>query len=256
MTVLMDRKYDLEKLISLCDGVRTSKEIAKIVGCPPKYVQKQFVKFDLPRPKRAPPCGERNPSAGCGRIIDRDGYAWLAVPPGVPRAFYRKNRTHGRIREHHLVAMEVLGRKLKNSEVVDHIDGIKIHNHPKNIRVFRSNADHLKATISGNVPNWSAAGKKKLQLMNDNRGGKGYLQNLGLPVVDSYRQRKVSGDVRLQQILLAYELLGKDSPFLLGTGRYLEKTGIVLHQKLSTYEGLKCLLRECGLDRSQFLLTP
>ena len=112
----------------------------------------------------------------------------------------------------------MLGRYLDPSEVVDHIDGLHLHNAPANLRVFGSNADHLRATITGKIPSWSDQG---LHRMNSTHRQRKQQQQ-----VDSYRQRKANGDVRLRQILLAASRFVIDSPYLLGTHRHLEKAQI------------------------------
>lgn len=205
-------KERLQKVIDLADGVRSSSEIAEILEENVKYVQKMLLRHDLPRLKPSAVPRRRNKSWAGGRYVDADGYVTVPTPEG------HSGRKNGRIAEHRLVMEIELGRGLLETEVVDHIDGLHLHNHPSNLRVFQSNADHLKATISGQVPNWSDEGKEMLSLarrriLTDQR-------------VDTYRQRKANGDVRLQQILLAALQLGIDSPYLLGTHRHLEKAGI------------------------------
>lgn len=51
---------------------------------------------------------------------------------------------NGCIYEHVIVAEKLLGRKLKQKEVVHHIDGNKKNNAPENIMVFATNADHIR----------------------------------------------------------------------------------------------------------------
>jgi hypothetical protein len=112
-----------------------------------------------------------------------------------------------------------LGRYLDPSEIVDHIDGLRLHNNQDNLRLFSSNAEHLKATISGRVPSWSAEGIHRLQLSRS--------QMITGQPVHKYGEMKRSGDARLREILLAMIALGKDSPHLLGTTHHLKKAGIV-----------------------------
>lgn len=127
-------------------------------------------------------------------------------------------RATGAILEHRLVLEMHLGRYLLPSEVVDHIDGLHLHNDPSNLRVFESNRDHLRATILGQRPNWSVEGFAKMQIPSPIRPM--------YPRVDSYRLRKKRGDVRLLQILRAASQLGIDSPHLLGTHHHLEQAQI------------------------------
>src|SRR5690606_38191088 len=140
-------------------------------------------------------------------------------PPDHPYARRRPGRSYGLILEHRAVMERHLGRNLLPSEIVDHIDGLHLHNSPANLRLFASNADHLRATITGQTPKWSAAGWARMTLSPDRRAD--------VPPVDTYRQRKARGDVRLLQILLLAYRLGTASPFLLGTHRHLAKAGIV-----------------------------
>lgn len=44
--------------------------------------------------------------------------------------------------EHRLVAAGKLGRPLRTGEVVHHVDGNPRNNHPDNLRVFPSQAEH------------------------------------------------------------------------------------------------------------------
>lgn len=201
-----------------CNGVRTSREIALLSGDNMKYVQRTMLQFDLPRLPQAPRTGENNPAYKSGRKIDRDGYVLVSAPIDHPHARMRKDRHYGIIYEHRLVMESKIGRFLLPSEVVDHIDGLRLHNAPSNLRLFSSNAEHLRSTITGQVPNWSDEGKMKLLL---------YRHGVDYPRVDTYNRMKKSGDARLRQILLAMLQLGKDSPYLLGTNHHLEKAGIV-----------------------------
>lgn len=218
------------KIAYFCDGKRNSKEIAELCGDSAKYVQRTMLKFDLPRlPQGAQP-GEINPSWVAGRTIDLDGYATVPTPKGFD------GRNSGRILQHRLVMSNILGRKLEPQEVVDHIDGLHLHNDPSNLRLFSSNAEHLKATISGQIPEWSKDGVDR---MNSSRH-----QRKATKQVDTYRIRKASGDARLQQILLAALSLGIDSPHLLGTHHLLEKAGIDFSCRTSLQLALDDLYRK------------
>lgn len=52
-------------------------------------------------------------------------------------------KTYGR-HTHRIVAEQILGRPLKQGEVVHHMDGNKRNNDPKNLMVFASQAEHAK----------------------------------------------------------------------------------------------------------------
>jgi hypothetical protein len=207
----------IENINRLCDGHTSSLEIAADLGCLQKYVQRIMKEFDLPRLPPFSPIGERNASYAGGRRIDQDGYVYVSAY-GHPFAPVLKGKVVPRIYEHRLVVEKKLGRYLLPSEVVDHIDGITLHNHPDNLRVFASNADHLSATISEKVPNWSPSGLEKLDSVRRQRAsGKS---------VDTRAYERKQGVVRLRKILLAWLSLDKDSPYLLGTHRWLARAGI------------------------------
>lgn len=191
----------------------TSAELALMIGCSAKYVQNVLNSHNVERLNRGARHGELNPAYKFGRIIDNDGYAHIPAPADHPYA-----RKSGRIAEHRHIVEQHLGRYLEPHEVVDHIDGLHLHNDPSNLRVFESNAHHLHATILGKTPNWSKEALEKQRLKTD--------QRISSPRIDTYRQRKVDGDVRLQQILLAALQFGIDSPFLLGTHHHLEQAQI------------------------------
>lgn len=191
----------------------TSIQIANEIGCSAKHVQNILRVNNLKRLNRGAMHGELNHSWRGGRIVDNDGYVSILAPLDHPNP-----RSDGRIAEHRHVMEVHLGRFLDSLEVVDHIDGLHLHNAPSNLRVFEKNADHLRETITGIRPNWSAEGFAKMQIPSH--------QRKGFPLIDTYRQRKANGDVRLQQILLALLILGKDSPYLLGTLHHLEQAQI------------------------------
>ena len=202
-----------------CNGVRTSKEIATLCGDNHKYVQRVMLKFDLPRRMKGSATGQLNGSFSGGRRIDRDGYVLVSAPIDHPYARMTKGRRTGVIYEHRLVMEKKIGRYLLPGEVVDHIDGLRLHNHEDNLRLFGCNADHLKMTITGLTPNWSQSGVDNMFLP--------HRQRANLQQINTYQSMKVSGDARLRQILLAALQLGIDSPYLLGSSRHLVKAGIV-----------------------------
>ena len=207
-------KARFDRVAALCDGNLSSAQIAEALGENTKYVQKMMLRYDLPRRKQSVVPSERNRFYVCGRHINKDGYASV-ICPEEHREMANKN---GRVLEHRLVLAQKIGRNLRAREVVDHIDGIRLHNHPENLRLFESNADHLKATITGNVPRWSERGKAALDL--SRRRSEGYQP------VDTHLKKVRQGDARLIEILRAALRFGIDSPYLLGSSRHLEKAGI------------------------------
>ena len=221
-----------EMITELSDGIRSSQEIADLVGCSSKAVRKTAKLYGLPRLKPGARVGAQNHEFVSGRRIDRDGYVLLTAPDDHPFARLRTNRKTKLILEHRLVMESELKRYLLPTEVVDHIDELTLHNAPSNLRIFAKNGDHLHETISGFPRRWSKAGHRNIGARTD----------LGTECqpVDTYQARLKSGDVRLLQILLAALKLGIDSPFLLGSHRHLEKAQI----DYSVYSNLELALAQ------------
>lgn len=188
--------------------LESSIRIAEELGCSPRYVRRVLRQHGLNNPA-GPPRGDRNPSWRGGRMVDLDGYVLLQTKPT-------------RVSEHRHVAAQTLGRELLESEVVDHIDGITIHNDPKNLRVFATNGVHLRATITGRDRSASVSnsGRRNIKAQKKNLVGTVF------EPVDTYRLRKERGDVRLRAILRAALELGKEHPCLSGTTHWLKQTGI------------------------------
>jgi transposase len=92
-----------------------------------------------------------------GRIIDKSGYV-LVYQPEHPKA-----RKTGYILEHRLAMGQHIGRTLDNREVVHHINGILDDNRIENLQLFASNAEHLAATLIGQVPNWTEDGWSRIR---------------------------------------------------------------------------------------------
>ena len=134
-----------------------SKEIADAVGKNPKSIQKFFRRYDFPSLHNIAPRQMEEVETWSGGTKLMKGY------------LYRKSPTHpnrtkhgGYVADHRLVLEEKLGRYLLKTEVADHIDGDISNNHPDNLRVFQSNAEHLHHTLSGRCPNWSEEGRSAI----------------------------------------------------------------------------------------------
>lgn len=134
-----------------------SAEIAERIGKTPKAVQKIFRRYGFPRLHNLEPprLQERQGWAGGTKLMK--GYEYRRTP----------NHPHGTkhgcyVAVHRLVVEQTLGRYLLPTEVVDHIDGNIRNNHPDNLRVFASNAEHLRETLAGRCPNWTDDGKRRI----------------------------------------------------------------------------------------------
>lgn len=229
--------YELiAKVRELSDGHRASTEIAKILVKNPRHVRKIQLKYQMPRLTEGSRRGEANHQFQSGRRVNLNGYAFVTPPEGHPTARRRPNRQAGYMLEHRLVMEKVLGRLLLPQERVDHVDGLTLHNHPDNLRLFATNAEHLQATLTGRVPSWSAAGYANMKLR--------HRPGVVLQLVDTHRQRTAAGATRLRQILLLALRLGIDSPYLSGTQRWTKTAGIDMSSRSTIERALVdlCLL--------------
>ena len=222
-------------IILLYDGKRSSKGVANIVGVTARYVRKVAKRHNLDRLPVGARGGELNHQFVSGRRIDLDGY--VSVTAEHPFA-----KLDGSIFEHRLILEQKLGRYLLPEEVTDHIDGLTLHNDPSNLRLFQKNGDHLRATITGVPKQFSVSGKENIRTR--------YHRNANWKPVDIYYQRRVRGDVRLRQMILAALKLGIDSPYLLGTHRHFEKAGIDPYSHSSLKHALDELSQRWEADLS------
>lgn len=226
------------RVSALADGYRSSIEIAELLGLNPRSVRKILMRLDLPRLPSHSPTGSRNASFAGGRRIALDGYAYVAAQIGHPYASLLPGKNIPRIREHRLVMEQRLGRYLLPEEIVDHKDGLTLHNAPSNLRLYASNSEHLRQTLAGKTPRWSVDGFANMSL----RHRHGVIGQR----VDTHRQRKEAGDVRLHQILLLALSLGTDSRYLLGTTRHTTKAGIDMFSRSTIERALADLYQKWG----------
>ena len=61
----------------------------------------------------------------------------------------QRQKKNGSVLEHRLIMEDVLGRYLKDEEVVHHINEIKNDNRKENLLVFRTSSDHSRFHITG-----------------------------------------------------------------------------------------------------------
>lgn len=220
MPATPESRENARRVASLADGKLTSAEIASQLGLQPRHVRKILLRLDLPRLGEGGRKGAANHQFRTGRRIALSGYVQITAPEGYAgRVKTRPGRPGGGIVwEHRYVLEQKLGRLLLPSEIVDHIDGLTLHNHPDNLRVFASNAEHLRTTLAGKVPRWSAEGHGNMVLR--------HRPDAVLQRIDIHHQRRVAGALRLRQILLAALSLGIDSPYLSGSSHHTTKAGI------------------------------
>ena len=70
---------------------------------------------------------------------------------------YRQLTINGRSYLAHRMAWLYVNGEWPKGQI-DHIDGNNQNNHPDNLRVFASNAEHLRVTLAGKVPKWTEQG--------------------------------------------------------------------------------------------------
>lgn len=229
-----------KKVLQYADGVRNSVQIAELVGLSSRYVRRIMNRHGVNVPAGARR-GEGNHQYAGGRRINHNGYAIVTAPDDHPTAAVRSGRKNVKqIFEHRLVLEQKLRRYLAKHERVDHIDGLTLHNHPDNLRLFSSNGEHLRATLSGKVPRWSEEGYLNMKLR--------HRPGVEIERVDTHRKRLESGAVRLRQILLLALRLGTDSPYLCGTHSHIEKAGIDLSSRSTIEHALVDLCERWGWD--------
>jgi len=116
---------------------------------------------------------ENHPSWTGGTTVDRTGYILQRVHKDseygyLIRAIAKRGATGedfaGYAPVHRIVMHDMLGRPLMKGEVVDHIDGDRTNNEPDNLRLFASNAEHLRVTLKGKRPNWTPEGYARMCL--------------------------------------------------------------------------------------------
>lgn len=149
--------YDRDEIQRLIEVEHlTQQQVADRLGCSRSAVDRASSKMRLRTARTGPRAAADHPGWQGGRSAGKHGYIEVYVPLH-PAA---RNGT-GRVLEHRLVMEIVLGRYLLPNEVVDHRDNHPRHNWPDNLRVYASNAAHLRATLTGRAkgsPRRSIAG--------------------------------------------------------------------------------------------------
>ena len=149
---------ELSQFRDMVQGHRSNREIGEALGWARRKVEKMIVRHDI-KGARGPNklSGSRHPCWKGGRIRDRDGYQLLWMPTH-PQA-----NSGGYMREHRLVMEREVCRPLLPHEVVDHINGQRSDNRPENLKLYQSNAEHLRCTLKGRCPKWTPDGRARTQ---------------------------------------------------------------------------------------------
>ena len=144
---------ELRKLVEL-DGL-THRTVAEKFGVRNQTISKWCRHYGVKTQRVGPRSGSGH-TGWKGGIRMMKGYKYL-YSPNHPN---RVNRNY--VAEHRLVIEKKIGRYLERQEVVHHIDGNPLNNHPDNLVLFSRNSEHLKHELTGKCPKWTPEGKKKL----------------------------------------------------------------------------------------------
>lgn len=135
---------DIDRLRHLIEvETLTHQQVGQILGASSDTIARACKRHGVKTQRTGPRGGERHPEWKGGRQIDADGYVLVWTPPGTPG-----RRGSGYILEHRMLAERRLGRHLKRSEVVHHVNGDKQDNRLENLVVFENNANHLRHELA------------------------------------------------------------------------------------------------------------
>lgn len=149
---------------------QTAGSISEKLGVDAETVRK-FARRRGLRIQKVDQSGAKHPSWKGGTTLDRSGYILRRVSADGPHGYLiRAIALRGRLGrdqsgyapEHRIVMHDILGRNIQRGEVVDHIDGNRRNNSPENLKLYPSNAEHLRATLVGRIPNWTPEGKARM----------------------------------------------------------------------------------------------
>ena len=96
------------------------------------------VKEKMSKARQGKYIGPNHPNWKGGKFKRFDGYIYI-WQPSHPYCGIR-----GYMMEHRLIMEQMIGRYLKPTEIVHHINGILDDNRPENLKLFANNSEHSK----------------------------------------------------------------------------------------------------------------
>ncbi|HEX9504160.1 MAG TPA: HNH endonuclease [Patescibacteria group bacterium] len=120
---------------------RLHTALACSLSCRSKYIQITHPNLRKTLPHKF---GKEHPHWNGGKWTDHQGYIHLRLPN------YPQSNPRGYYREHRYVMEQHLGRFLKRSEHIHHINGNKQDNRIENLELFKNAMDHANHHISLN----------------------------------------------------------------------------------------------------------
>lgn len=139
------KMIEAELRVRLARG-ETQQQIANALGVHKGTIEHRVARLGLQTARTGPRSGAGHPSWVDGRRLSKFGYVVIFAPlhPQV-------NSPTSAVPEHRLVMEVSLGRYLTREEVVHHRDDHPQHNWPENLRLYATNADHLRDELSDRV---------------------------------------------------------------------------------------------------------
>ena len=156
------RDFDYALAVQLYKSGLSQSQVGLKLGCTQSAVYHILKKMKVPgRADYA--AGARNSRWNGGRKADGGGYMMIWLPE------HANADAAGYIYEHRLVMSQMLGRPLKRKEVVHHKNKNRMDNRPENLELFRSNAEHLRAELTGSQQDHSKQREKERKLKHDRK---------------------------------------------------------------------------------------
>lgn len=148
---------ELSRLLKIYTCCRSVSKTACLLGTNKSAVRRALRYAEVPVLSQSEAqSGKNNPSWRGGMSVDRNGRVRLSRPEH-PYA----NR-HGYVLRSRLVMERKLGRFLHPKEVVHHRNDDPSDDRLCNLRLFRSNGEHLRITLAGKCPKWTESGRRRL----------------------------------------------------------------------------------------------